>query len=112
MIDLEVPYTNTVSKCAVLEHLLLKQTDEEQMGDRLLLTRTNDQRVGFLSPENSSQILMNAERGLSHVCLLYSAPTASPIQVAVVLCPPGSTSEACKQYIEENLRQRLADVSS
>jgi len=101
IVDLEVHYANTAKKCSRLEHLLLQRTDEQQMGDRLLVTRTNGDRVGYLGLENSQQILSNSERGMSHVTLLHSDPTITPIAVAVVLCPPGSSSEGCKRYIDE-----------
>lgn len=109
IVDLEVHYANTAKKCAQLEHLLLQQTDDTQLGDRLLVTRTNGERVGYLGLENSRQILANSERGLTHVTLLHSTPNITPITVAVVLCPPGSSSEACKRYIDEKFRSAATE---
>ena len=111
VVDLEVPYAGTAKKCSPLEHLLLNESDDDSLGDRLLLTRTNGQRVGFLGIENSRQLLANAERGLSHVTLLHSAPSTASVQVAIVLCPPGTTSAACKQYIDEQFRPTVTQSS-
>ena len=113
ILDLEVRYSDTADRCDSLEHLLLKSNDDENMGDRLLVTRTNGQPVGYLSSDNSRQIVSNAERGLSHVTLLYSAPKKSPnapVQVAVVLCPTGSLAETCKQYIDQHFRGQSSHV--
>lgn len=106
-VDLEVHYAPAVSSCERFEHLLLKHCDDEAMGDRLLVTRTNDQRVGYLNPENSQQVLSNAERGLSHVTLFHAVIENDSVQVAIVLCPPGSSSESCKDYIDQQFHQQF-----
>ncbi len=110
-VDLEVHYALPASNCAPFEHLLLKHNNDESMGERLLLTRTNDQRVGYLHPETSQQILANSERGLSHVTLFHSAKD-NTVQVAIVLCPPGSSSESCKEYINQQFHKQIVRPTS
>ena len=104
VVDLEIPYSSAAGNCERLEHLMLHTTTDPQMEDRLLVARTNGERIGFLGLENSRQILANSDRGLSHIALLHSVPSATPISVAIILVPPGYAENDCHRYIDEHFR--------
>lgn len=106
VVDLEIPYSSSAGNCAHLEHLRLHTTTDQQMEDRLLVARTNGERIGFLGLENSRQILANAERGLTHIVLLHSQPSTTPVSVAIVLVPPGYVENDCHHYIDEQFSAR------
>ena len=104
IVALEVHYSSAAANCQRLEHLKLYTSDDPQMGERLLVARTNGERVGFLGLDNSRQILANAERGLAHITLLHSVPSTTPVSVAIVLVPAGYNEQDCHRYIEEQFR--------
>ena len=108
VVDLEIPYSSAAGNCSRLEHLILHTTTDDQMEGRLLVARPNGERIGFLGLENSQQILANAERGLSHIALLHSAPAETPIAVAIILVPPGYVENDCHRYIDEQFRSLIA----
>lgn len=94
-----------VSACRPLERLLL-EVDPNTPGALVRASRTNGKSLGFLSENNSCQILANAERGMTHIALLHSNPNETPVLVAIVFCPMGATPEACIDYIDDQFREK------
>ncbi len=94
----------TISQCEENERLLLAY--DESQRDRLVVNRANGERLGRLSSTNSQQLLLNCQRGASHIVLFCAAESA---EVTVIICPPGTVAEDCKRYIEENFREDPLD---
>lgn len=86
--------------CRPWEYVTL-QTNPDQTEARIAVLRSNNSNIGYLSSPNSQQLLSNAQRGITHVAL-FSNPYANPPEIAVILCPPGTESDECQQYIENH----------
>lgn len=97
-LPLELAYQPVIASCYPYERLLLRQAGDES---RICLVRSNDQTVGYFSISNSQQLTANARRGITHIAL-FAADLETTTEVAMVLCPPGSSAEDCQSYIETN----------
>ena len=104
MLPLELAFQPVFAKCKSSERLRLIQADSN---DRLAVVRSNDQTVGYFNHSNSQQLLANCERGITHV-VLFPMTSASLPEIAVVLCPPGTQSEECRSYINNNFSRTMS----
>ena len=98
-----------ISPCSYLESLLLVSESDSQC---IRVTRTNGDLIGHLGEENSKQLVANSQRGVSHIALLNSTMTESKTQptVAIILCPPGATAEACRAFVDQNYRHKYTAI--
>lgn len=92
-------------ECEPFERLLLNYPSDDESRPLLIVTTNRGETLGLLSENNSRQVIANSERGLSHVTLLYSRPGTTPLEVALVLCPPGIDADVCRNYIDAQFRQ-------
>ena len=98
-----------ISPCSFLERLLLVS---DPNSDCIRVTRTNGDLIGHLGKENSKQLVANSQRGVSHIALLNSTIDDAKTQptVAIILCPPGATAEACRAFVDQNYHQKHTAV--
>lgn len=98
-----------LSSCSYLERLLLVS---ESNSDCIRVTRTNGDLIGHLGEENSKQLVANSQRGVSHIALLNStmAEATTHPTVAIILCPPGATAEACRAFVDQNYHHKYKAI--
>lgn len=95
VLPLEDCVRGALEDCQRCERLFLQLP--ERGPRRITVHRSNSEKVGSLSESNTEQLLANRERGMRHVALLADSFQAT---IALVLCPPGTTREDCRDYID------------